>query len=156
MQERVESHENGRAISHPSAVVRQFYAYAQAREIEQLLALVDEYFASDVVLHEPESLPYGGAYEGRDRVKQVFRGLGSPRSPIEVSELRVDELMAAPSDDDGRIDVFVALSFPWVGLDETRHVRALEWWTFRDLIVERISVYLWDTAAAIAALRRDS
>jgi len=141
--------------SSPREVVKRFYCCVREGDIGGLLALVDEEFSPDVVLHEPESLPYGGLHEGRDRVKQLLSGLASPRSPIVASKLQVDEILVASTP--GSVEAFVALSYPWLPFaDESRCVSALERWTFRDQKVTSVAAFLWDTAACVAALRQAS
>jgi uncharacterized protein len=133
------------------AAVEAIYATFVAKDLARVRATTKRYFAPDIVIREPESLPYGGVYEGLDAATALFSGLVDPQSPVDAAHLRIDALIA--SEDDPH--VVGAVSFPWQppGAGEALAMRALEWWTFRDLEVAEIQVFLWDSAACLESLR---
>jgi hypothetical protein len=80
--------------------------------------------------------------------------IGDPQSPIDAAHLRVDQLIVA-TNPEGDVDhVVAAVSFPWRAPHPLpTPMRALEWFSVRQDKVIEIQVYLWDTAAGLAALR---
>jgi hypothetical protein len=142
------------APSDPREVVERFYAAVSAKNVDAIVQLADDRFAPDVVVREPESLPYGGSYEGLEKVKRLFTGLASPRSPIDAEQMVIAEIMEAVSVADHLNHVVVAIRFPWTvpGAEEPLQTKALEWWTFTDLKVTEIQAFYWDTGACVALL----
>ena len=55
------------------SVIEQFYDHSLRADLEGLAKVLH----SDVVVHEPASLPYGGAHVGRDEVLQLMAQLHS-------------------------------------------------------------------------------
>jgi ketosteroid isomerase-like protein len=136
-------------------VVERFYAAIGAADVAALSELIDAAFAPDVVVREPDSLVYGGTYEGIEQVKRAFSGIASPRSPLDASKLAVDQIIEAVTESDRLGYVFAAISFPLRSPRASTEIpmRALEWWTFRDLHVARLEAFYWDTAACEGLLR---
>jgi len=132
------------------AALREIYAAFVSKDLAVVSAITDRYFARDIVIREPESLPYGGAYEGFDAAKALFDGLVDPRSAIDAAKLQVDELIGSGDSP----HLVAAVSFPWQppGAEKALSMRALEWFTFRGLEVVEIQVFLWDAAACLASL----
>ena len=55
------------AVSDTRDAVERFYAAVRARDPKGIADLIDDWFAADVVVSEPDSLVYGGRYEGSMR-----------------------------------------------------------------------------------------
>ncbi|MFJ7078936.1 nuclear transport factor 2 family protein [Streptomyces sp. NPDC098781] len=134
------------------AIVREVYAAFNTCDAGTVITTVRRHFADDVVVREAGSLPWGGDFEGIETVSAMTAGLADPASPIDAANLRIDELIAAPGSASGVSHVVAAVSFPWRGTERTIAMRALEWFTFRDDKVAEIQIYLWDSAAGLAAL----
>lgn len=132
-------------------IVRSVYRAFTSGDHGLIDRTVRELFADDVVVHEAESLPWGGRYDGLDTVAAMTQGLADPAAPIDVANLSVDELIVDESGAPGTAHVVAAVSFPWRGAT-TIPMRALEWFTIRDGKVSEIQVFLWDTGAAVSAL----
>jgi hypothetical protein len=132
-------------------IVRAVYAALRSLDPDIIRAAAASHFASDIVVHEPESLPWGGTYRGREPVTELMANIGDPNSPIDAANLTVDQLIHMP---DGHLhQVIAAVSFPWRGAGAQPYpMRALEWFTVGDAQVVAIRVYLWDTAAGLARL----
>jgi ketosteroid isomerase-like protein len=133
-------------------IVRAVYNALISVDPDTIHAAAGSYFDDDIVVHEPESLPWGGVYRGRELVTGLMANIGDPASPIDAANLTIDNLIHTP-DGDGH-QVVAAVSFPWRGAGPVPgRMRALEWFTVRGGKVTEIRVYLWDTAAGIAALQ---
>jgi ketosteroid isomerase-like protein len=136
----------------PTDVVRAVYAALCSADPDTIRAAATAHFAHEIVVHEPEALPWGGYYRGREPVTGLMAGIGDPASPIDAANLTVDQLIHTPDGDDHQ--VIAAVSFPWRGAGpDTYPMRALEWFTVREAKVTEIRIYLWDTAAGLAALQ---
>jgi len=79
-------------------------------------------------------------------------GLASPQSPIVATQIAIQQLITTELDRNGTAEVVAVVAFPWRGPKQTITMRALEWFSLRAGKVAEIQVFLWDTAAAIAAL----
>jgi ketosteroid isomerase-like protein len=132
-------------------IVRSVYRAFTSGDTALIDRTVRALFADDVVVHEAESLPWGGRYDGLDTVAAMTQGLADPAAPIDAANLSVDELIVDESGAPGTAHVIAAVSFPWRGTT-TVPMKALEWFTIRDGKVSEIRVFLWDTAAAVSAL----
>ena len=139
------------ATSTAAQIVRSVYQAFTSGDPGLIDGTVRELFADDVVVHEAESLPWGGRYDGLDTVAAMTQGLADPAAPIDAANLSVDELIVDESGAPGTAHVVAAVSFPWRGAT-TIPMRALEWFTIRDGKVSEIQVFLWDTGAAVSAL----
>ena len=128
-------------------VVETFYDSVNRRDAAGLSEVIAEYFAPDVVLRLPDSLPYGGTYEGSDAIERLFVGAASAEEPVGPAELALEEVAECPRD--GEDQVVVRLAFAWIppGGGEPVRSQSVEWWRFRDLQVVEITAYYWDTAA---------
>ena len=143
------------AVSDTRDAVERFYAAVRARDPKGIADLIDDWFAADVVVSEPDSLVYGGRYEGIDAVRRLFAGSASPRSVLDGSNLKVDQIVESVAESDRLGHVFVAVSFPLTptGADAPIPIRAVHWWIFRDLQVASIEAFYSDTAAYSGLLR---
>jgi ketosteroid isomerase-like protein len=140
------------AAQHPTEVVRAVYAALCSIDPDTISAAAARYFAEDIVVHEPESLPWGGSYRGKELVTGLMANIGDPASPIDAANLTVDQLIHTPDGDSHQ--VIAAVSFPWRGTAPQPYpMRALEWFTVRAGLVVEIRIYLWDTAAGLDALQ---
>lgn len=120
--------------------VQALYAGIRERDADTVAAIVDDHFADDVVLHEPSSLPWGGAHAGRERVRRMFVGMAAApagQSPIAAASLRVQRVAA-----DGD-DVVVDLRFDLTLEGVTQPRGAVEWFSWRDgKVVEIRATYI--------------
>src|SRR4051812_19667162 len=122
--------------------IEAFYGALFARDAELVGRIVEEHFAQDVVLHRPESLPGGGRTEGADRVKRLMTGAATMEGgPLDVATMTIARVVEGPD------NVVVELEFPFAG----EPTSALELWTVRDLKVQSIKAYYWDTKAMTGA-----
>lgn len=135
----------------PPEIVRAVYAALTSVDPDTIHAAAAEYFDHDIVVREPESLPWGGIYQGRELVTGLMANIGDPASPIDAANLTIDNLVHTPDGDTHQ--VIAAVSFPWRGAGTPIPMRALEWFTVRAGKVTEIRIYLWDTAAGLAALQ---
>ncbi|MDQ3881241.1 MAG: nuclear transport factor 2 family protein [Chloroflexota bacterium] len=71
------------------AVVRRLIAALQARDVDELGAVLDD----DVVYHFPGRGPLAGTYRGKAAVLDVFRSFGALFGPISV---RTHDVVAGP------------------------------------------------------------
>lgn len=125
-------------------VIEAFYRALFARDAELVGRIVDEHFAGDAVLHRPESLPGGGRTEGAHRIKRFMMGAAAMEGgPLDVATMKTARVIEGRDD-----EVAVELEFPFAG----EPTSALEVWTVRDLKVQSIKAYYWDTQAMAAAL----
>lgn len=139
----------------PPEIVRAVYAALTSVDADTIHAAAAAYFDDDIVVREPESLPWGGIYQGRELVTGLMANIGDPASPIDAANLTIDNLVHTPDGEDHQ--VIAAVSFPWRGAAaEPARMSALEWFTVRAGKVTEIRVYLWDTAAGLAALQPTS
>lgn len=97
------------------------------------------FFSSNIVLHEPESLPYGGTYIG---LEEIAGAVGEIAQRLDLSGLHVEKLI-------GDSETVVALvRGTWRG-DNGRNVevRLSEWFTFADGKVVELRAFYWDSGA---------
>jgi ketosteroid isomerase-like protein len=135
-------------------IVRAVYAALCSADPDTISSVAAEYFDDDIVVREAESLPWGGVYRGRHPVTALMTNIGDPQSPIDAAHLSVDQLIATADPTSDVDQVIAAVSFPWRGPSQPPvSMRALEWFTVRGNKVVEIQIYLWDTAAALAALQ---
>lgn len=132
-------------------IVGQIYSAFISGDVERVIGVFDRNLADEIVLFEPESLPYGGKYERLETVKQFTAGLVDPQSPVDARKLAVNFILASDSEP----HVIASVSFPWdpPGGRLAIPMGALELFTFDGLKVVEMRVFLWDTAACIASLQ---
>ena len=104
----------------------------------------EQYLHDDLVIDEPDSLPQGGIFSGRDasgRVKDIIRAHWDQQ----MGELELHE--------SGEI-VISRRPIVWTSKKTGRSAdcTAVEFFTFRDGKVAGITVYLRDTARLLATL----
>jgi len=132
-------------------IVREVYRAFTSTDPGVIEKTVRQHFADDCVVYEAESLPWGGRYKGLDNVVAMTVGIADPSAPIDAANLVVDDMIVREAGSVGVSQVVAAVSFPWRGA-KTIPMKALEWFMVENGKVTEIKVYLWDTAAAIAAL----
>jgi ketosteroid isomerase-like protein len=130
-----------------AAVVGRLYAALAARDGVAVGQLIDDHFSADVVLHEPASLPWGGAHRGLPAVRRLFVGMTrapAGTSPLDPSAIEVERLAGQAG------EVAVLLRFPFVpAAGEPVESGAVEWFRFRDGQVTEIRAVYFDTAALV-------
>lgn len=132
-------------------VVRELYAAVKTADPAVVTAVLDKHFASDIVVHEADSLPWGGTYSGLDAISVLATGMTNPASPVDVRSLEVEHLLVESADISGDSHVVAILNVPFRGPSTTLQTRVLEWFTFRHGKVTRIDIFL-DTASVLAVL----
>lgn len=102
------------------------------------------FFSSKIVLHEPESLPYGGTYRGLDEIGAAVNDIAQR---LDLSSLRVEKLL-------GDDEMVVALvRGTWRGDNGTKtDVYLSEWFKFAGGKVVEVRAFYWDSAAMNATL----
>ena len=78
----------GNATEISRKIVKRFYECVVAADFEGALSC----FHPDIEMHEPECLPYGGMYHGKEGVLKLFGGTVSKL--LDVKTLRVDAIIA--------------------------------------------------------------
>ena len=124
------------------AVVRKFYEYLANGDRDGAYA---NCMAEDCVLHEAESLPYGGVYAGRDHMKQVLAGV---TGRFDEFQYEIRNYLA------GGDEVVVHLHMAGVGRESRKPfaLPVMELWRFRDGKAIEMRPFLYDGTALIAAL----
>jgi ketosteroid isomerase-like protein len=136
-------------MSRNREVLDRFYAAVQRKDVDEIVAAVDDGFAPDAVLRVSESLPYGGVVTGRDRIRTGLVALMTARTPIVVPESI--EVRRVIEDGD---QIAYEPHFDWLapGASEPIRMSAVEWFTFTDGRVTEMTVGYWDTAACVRAM----
>lgn len=124
------------------ALVKKFYGYLADGDRDAAYANV---MAEDCVLHEADSLPYGGVYHGRALMKDVLRDIVARFDEFEV-EIR--NYLA------GGDEVVVHLHLAGVGRESRKPfaIPVMELWRIRDGKVVELRPFLYDSAAMTEAL----
>jgi ketosteroid isomerase-like protein len=132
--------------SHDSAqVVREFYRAGRAGELDTVRSLL----ARDVVLVEPNSMPYRGSYRGPDAVVQVQTDLYT-----KYYEFSSFELTSVIGDGEN-----AAAHVKVIGIARATgrpiETSAVEWFVVRNGQITSITPYHYDTAGMLKALSTD-
>ena len=124
------------------ALVKSFYEHLANGDRDGAYANV---MAEDCVLHEADSLPYGGVYHGRPLMKDVLRNVVARFDEFEV-EIR--NYLA------GGDEVVVHLHLAGVGRESRKpfSMPVMELWRIRDGKVVEMRPFLYDAAAMAKAL----
>jgi hypothetical protein len=124
------------------AVVKRFYQYLAEGDRDGAYA---NCMAEDCELHEAESLPYGGVYQGRDHMKQVLAGV---TGRFDEFRYEIRNYLA------GGDEVVVHLQMAGVGRDSRKPfaLPVMELWRFRGGKAIEMRPFLFDGTALIAAL----
>ncbi len=136
----------------PDAVVAEFYDAVTRRDSDRLARLIDAAFHPDVVLMLPDSLPYGGAIRGAERVRRALLGAAGSPKPVGPHQVAVTSVCSAATNTPLRIAV--ELEFVWYapGAEKGIASGAVEMWSFDATgMVVQIRAYYADTAALVAA-----
>lgn len=121
-------------------VVRNIYDAFARGDLETAAS----FFSDKLVLHEPESLPYGGVYSGLQEVGSIVSQIARR---LDLSKLTIERLVG-----DGD-DVVALVTASWNGDNGKRtEARLSEWFTFLDRKVVEIRAFYWDVAALNATL----
>jgi hypothetical protein len=131
----------GEARTNLRPAIEAFYRAMIARDADLIGRLVDEYFADEAVLDRPHSLPGGGRTQGAHQIKRLMVTAATLQGgPLDVATMSIARVIEGLDD-----EVAVELEFPFAGEPTT----ALELWTVRDLKVQSIKSYYWDTKAIL-------
>ena len=132
--------------SHDSAqVVREFYRAGRAGELDTVRSLL----AGDVVLVEPNSMPYRGSYRGPDAVVQVQMDLYTKYYDFSSFEL------ASVIGDGEHAAAHVKVAGTARATGRSIETSAVEWFVVRDGQITSITPYHYDTAGMLKALSTD-
>lgn len=125
------------------AVVRSFYEYLGRGDRDGAYAT---FVAEDCVLHEADSLPYGGVYRGRELMKETLRDVVA-----RFDDFSFEILNYLGGDD----EVVVHLRLDGVGRESRKpfSIPIMELWRIRDGKVVELRPFLYDAAAMAEALR---
>jgi hypothetical protein len=127
-------------IESTRAVVDAWYDAALRGDLAAITALLDP----DVVIHEADSLPYGGEHVGRDAVLALLGTLfaGVDREAVVIEQIMCNDVAAA-----------AMLQVPFKAPDGTNAVVLVcETFEIRAGQIARVRPYYFDTAALLAAM----
>lgn len=116
------------------AVIECVYAAVKAGDVERLF----DYFADDIVLHEPPFLPFGQAYHGKDGFLELLPRISQY---LDVSQVEVNYLVA----DQDR--VVGCITMPDRSTGELAQM--LELFTLRDSKVMCIQLFYFDAGTMV-------
>ncbi|MFC8830429.1 nuclear transport factor 2 family protein [Streptomyces sp. NPDC057137] len=156
-----ESHESGRKLADPGEtplvtdavdVVGELYRAFHTADRDTIVATVTRYFDAEVVLTEPDAMPWGGVYQGIDVVLPMIAAFADPGGPMPPEKIQVDQLFVQSVADGADEQVVAAVSFPFQGKETVVPMRALEWFTVRAGKIVEIKIFQCETVEALAAL----
>jgi ketosteroid isomerase-like protein len=134
------------------SVVTRFYEALAEGDSEAIGALVADSFATDVVLHLPPGLPYGGTVSGAPKLASMFTAVAAAPPVVGPVGPRIIALAGDES------VVFAEVRFDWAGTGDSglrASSTATEKWVFNDGLVSEIVAYYWDPAACPAPVRAE-
>lgn len=132
----------GQAEQNKQAVQAMWKAITGGDPAAAFTVMID-LFDPDVVVYEPESLPYGGVYRGREEFLAMMGG--SFASYFDSSRIQLERIVAEGD------HVVARWRYPWRAStdDEFVEVEVNEWLTFRDGKIIEAKPFYWDTAALV-------
>lgn len=118
-------------------IVKRFYQYLDEGDRDGAYANT---FSEDCKLFEADALPYGGAYRGRDVMKEVLAGV---MARFDEFECEIRNYLA------GNDEVVVHLNLKGIGRESRKpfSIPAMELWKIRDGKVVELRPFLFDSAA---------
>ncbi|KHK90285.1 nuclear transport factor 2 family protein [Novosphingobium malaysiense] len=124
------------------AVVKRFYEYLKRGDRDGAYANT---MADDCVLHEAPALPYGGIFEGRERMKEALAGV---LSNFDEFEVEIYNYLA------GGDEVVVHLGIKGVGRISRQPFATdiMELWRIRNGKAVEMRPFLYDAQSIIAAI----
>lgn len=125
--------------------VRAMYEALTGGDPASAFTVMQAVFAPDVVVYQPDSLPYGGVYHGFEG----FLGMMATAAGRHFDSGRIGlEKMVADGD-----NVVVRWRYPFRASadDEFVDVEVNEWLTFRDGKIIEARPFYWDTAQLMKA-----
>lgn len=132
--------------SHDSAqVVREFYRAGRAGELDIVRSLL----ADDVVLVEPNSMPYRGSYHGPDAVVQVQMDLYTKY--YEFSSFELTSVIGNGENAAAQVKVAGVARATGRSIETS----AVEWFVVRSGQITSITPYHYDTVGMLKALGTD-
>ena len=122
-------------------VVKSLYAFVAAGDFDGMRSLIHP----EVTLIEPESLPYGGRYEGQVGFVDLFTQLGATWDDFSCTEFEYFI---------GEGAVVVTLRFKAIARKTRRPIdtRISELWRVRDGLISFLEPFYFDTHAAREAV----
>jgi hypothetical protein len=103
--------------------------------------------ASDVVVHEAPTLPYGGDHHGPEAFIKLFETVQSTWKFTEA--FRYTYYVSDPD----TVNLMVEVDSIAAATGKPLRLRLAEIFTIRDGQIAELDVYYWDTAAMLEALR---
>jgi hypothetical protein len=132
--------------SHDSAhVVREFYRAGRAGELDTVRSLL----AGNVVLVEPNSMPYRGSYRGPDAVVQVQMDLYTKY--YDFSSFELTSVIGDGENAAAQVKVIGVARATGRSIETS----AVEWFVVRNGQITSITPYHYDTAGMLKALSTD-
>lgn len=126
-------------------VVREFYRAGRAGELDIVRSLL----AGDVVLVEPNSMPYRGSYRGPDAVVQIQIDLYTRY--YEFSSFELTSVIGDGENAVARVKVAGVARATGRSIETS----AVEWFVVRNGKITSITPYHYDTAEMLMALSAD-
>ena len=111
------------------ALVLKFFRHVTSGELTSAMALMTE----DAVLVEPEDLPFGGVYQGREGLINFARSI--PRS------IRVDAGLSGMQATDDAATVRLSLTFTCRRTGRTTQTEGVELYRIKDGAIARVDVF---------------
>ena len=126
----------------PTEATRTMYEHASRGEWDA----VASFMAEDFVIHEPESLPYGGEWRGRDALQRLFtQVMGYWESP----EVEWIDLFG----NDSHVVALLRFGMTAPGTGKRVVQRVAEVTSFNDAgLMSEMHIHYFDTAELVAAL----
>jgi ketosteroid isomerase-like protein len=106
--------------------------------LEDLMEVVRSTFDPDIVVYEPESLPFGGVYKGRDAHLQMMQ---HAYTYFDTSQTRPERVVV-----DGE-NAVIMWKLRW--LDPPADIQISEWFQVRDGKIVEIRAFYWDSAVLV-------
>ncbi|MGW0252365.1 nuclear transport factor 2 family protein [Nocardia goodfellowii] len=128
--------------------LRAFYA-AEAAYLTEGAEFADmaRHLASDVVMYQASSLPYGGEWHGHDGFRAFIAAMGENWDGLWFDEQHFVS-------DENRVVVYSRGRLRARHTGRTLETSLLQWITFRDGLITEVRPYYLDTSAVLDTLRR--
>lgn len=123
-------------------VIQSIYEMGKTGDFETMLSFMDH----DLVIHEADSLPYGGTYHGPEGFRRLITAVFQTFRSFEVE---VDGMLS----DGDQVIAMLRLKLGLKDSDRVFETRVAEYWRLRDGKAIELRPFYWDTAALAAAVR---
>ena len=124
-------------------IVEEFYAHLRNGDMQSAFSLLHE----DFVLHQADSLPYGGDYVGHDGIRQFFGLLGETWG--DFGSYNVEYI-----DSGDRVVAISRMKGTIKGTNTTLDIPMVQVYKIKDGKLLETYPFYWDTAAIAEAVKR--